>query len=114
MEKDVKGIPYPYDDALVITLKVATGKVTRMLVDTDSSAYIIFKSALDRLLTPKIYSNDTLLIGLAGHIVILKGIVTLPVTVGRVPHRIIHMIDFLIVDSPWAYNIIMGRPFDTT
>lgn len=78
MKKDVKGISYPYDDALVITLKVATGKVTRMLVDTNSSANIIFKSALDQLLTLKIYSNDTLLISLAGHIVILKASLPCP------------------------------------
>ena len=55
-EKDVKGISYPHDDALVITLKVATSKVARTLVDTGSSVDIIFKSALDQLLieSPKI------------------------------------------------------------
>lgn len=54
-EKDTEGISYPYDDALVITLKVATSKVARTLVGTDSSVGIIFKSALDLLIeSPRI------------------------------------------------------------
>ena len=31
-----------------------------------------------------------------------------------VPHQVIHMIVFLIVDHPGAYNIILGRPFLAT
>ena len=46
-KKDAEGVSYPHDDTLVITLKVATGKVARTLVDTGSSVDIIFKSALD-------------------------------------------------------------------
>ncbi|XP_052299748.1 uncharacterized protein LOC127903121 [Citrus sinensis] len=112
-EKDAEGISYPHDDAFVITLKVATGKVARTLVDTGSSVDIIFKSALDQLLieSPKITPYATPLIGFAGDMVIPKGIITLPVTLGKVPHRVVHMIDFLIVDHPGAYNIILGRPF---
>ena len=43
--------------------------------------------------------------------VISKGIITLPVTLGKVSHRVVHMIDFLIVDHSGAYNIILGRSF---
>ena len=113
IEKDADGISYPHDDALVITLKVATGKVERTLVDTSSSVDIIFKSALDQLLieSPKITLYVTPLIGFAGYMVIPKGIITLSVTLGKVPHRIVHMIDFLFVDHSGAYNIILGRPF---
>lgn len=49
-EKNTEGILYPHDDALVITLKVATIKVARTLVDTGSSVDVIFKSVLDQLL----------------------------------------------------------------
>lgn len=41
-----KCILYLYDDPLVITLKAATAKAARTLVDTDSFVDIIFKSAL--------------------------------------------------------------------
>ncbi|KAH9768804.1 Uridine monophosphate kinase [Citrus sinensis] len=113
IEKEAEGISYPHDDALVITLKVATGKVARTLVDTSSSVDIIFKSALDQLLieSPKITPYATPLIGFAGDMIIPKGIITLPVTLSKIPHRVVHMIDFLIVDHPGAYNIILGMPF---
>ena len=85
-------------------------------MDTGSSVDIIFKSVLDQLLIklPKITPCDTLLVGFAGNMVIPKGIITLPVTIGKAPHRLVHMIDFLIVDHPSAYNIILGRPFLAT
>ncbi|KAH9704316.1 protein STRICTOSIDINE SYNTHASE-LIKE 10 [Citrus sinensis] len=112
-ENDAEGISYPHDDTLVVTLKVATGKVARTLVDTSSSVDVIFKSAFDQLLieSPKITPYATPLIGFARDMVIPKGIITLAVTLGKVPHRVVHMIDFLIVDHPGAYNIILGRPF---
>ena len=89
------------------------GKVARTLVDTSSSVDIIFKSVLDQLLieSPKITLYATPLIGFAGDMVIPKGIITLPVALGKLPHRVVHMIDFLIVDHLGAYNIILGRPF---
>lgn len=46
-----------------------------------------------------------------GDMVILKGIITLPVILGMVPHRVSHMIDFFIVDHRGTCNIILGRPF---
>ena len=56
---------------------------------------------------------DRPLIGFAGDMVIPKGIVIFPVTIGKVPYRVVHMIDFLIFDHHSAYNIILGRPFLT-
>ena len=86
-EKYVEGISYPHDDALIITLNVATGKVARTLVDTGSSVDIIFKSTLDQLLigSPKITPYATPLIRFARYMVIPKGIITLPVTLSKVP-----------------------------
>ncbi|XP_024038303.1 uncharacterized protein LOC112097350 [Citrus clementina] len=113
--KDAECVSYTHDDALVITLKVATGKVAGTLVDTSSSVDIIFKSALDQLLIePRITPCDTPLVGFTGDMVIPKSIITLFVTIGKVPYRVVHMIDFLIVDNPDAYNIILGRLFLAT
>ena len=46
-EKDAEGISYSHVDVFVITLKVATGKVERILVDTGSSIDIIFQKRLE-------------------------------------------------------------------
>lgn len=49
MDEDETGINYPYDDALVITLKIGSASVNRVLNNTWSSANIILKEMLDSL-----------------------------------------------------------------
>ena len=84
-------------------------------MDIGSSVDIIFKSAIDQLLIePRITPCDTPLVGFTGDMVIPNSIITFSVTIGKVPHRVVHMIDFLIIDHPGAYNIILGRPFLAT
>ena len=39
-----------------------------------------------------------------------KGIVTLTVTVGTHSRQLIRSLDFLVVDYPSSYNVIIGRP----
>ena len=39
-----------------------------------------------------------------------KGIVTLTVTVGTHPRQLTCQLDFLVVDYPSSYNVIIGRP----
>lgn len=87
-EKDAECVSYPHNDALVIMLKVATSKVIRTLVDTGSFVDTIFKSALDQLLieSSKITPYGTPLISFAGDMIIPKGIITLPIAIGKVPH----------------------------
>lgn len=86
-----------------------------MLMDTSNSLDIIFKSALNQLLieSKKITPRNMPLIGFTGDVFILKGIITLLISIGEVPIRFIHMIDFLIMDHLSACNIIMGKPFLT-
>lgn len=51
MDEDEAGVNYPHDDAVVIILEIDSTKVNRVLMDTSSSASIIFKEMLD---SPKI------------------------------------------------------------
>lgn len=44
--EDEVGVNYPHDNAFVVTLGVGPSEVSRILVDTSSSADIIFKSML--------------------------------------------------------------------
>ena len=39
-----------------------------------------------------------------------KGIMTLTVTVGAYPKQLTHQLDFLVVDYPSTYSVIIGRP----
>ena len=50
------------------------------------------------------------LVSFIGDKIIPRGIVTLIVTARNYPAQIIKEINFLIVDYPLTYNIILGRP----
>ena len=40
----------------------------------------------------------------------VKGTTTLFVTIGDEKHTVTTMVDFLVVDQPFAYNVILGQP----
>jgi len=46
-DDDYAGVSLPHTDALVVTLTIANYQTRRILVDTGSSADILFKSAFD-------------------------------------------------------------------
>ncbi|XP_021767539.1 uncharacterized protein LOC110731933 [Chenopodium quinoa] len=48
-EYDEKGIIYPHDDPLVVTMRIANWEVDRILIDGGSSANIIYISAFNEL-----------------------------------------------------------------
>ena len=49
------------------------------------------------------------LVSFTGDRIVLRGIVTLIVIAGTYPAQVTKEIDFLIVDCPSTYNIILGR-----
>ena len=53
---------------------------------------------------------DSPLVNFSGDRVYPKGIVTLTVTVGTYPRQLTRQLDFLVVDCPSSYNVIIGRP----
>jgi hypothetical protein len=52
----------------------------------------------------------SLLVGFGGEVVYPIGIIPLPVIAGTGPRLSTVMVDFLVIDRPSAYNVIMGRP----
>ena len=110
---DLKGLNAEYDDSLVIKAKVAECTVRRILVDTGSSADIIFwncfeKMGIDRNL---LRASTSPLTGFTGHQARVMGKICLPVQVGNEPGptKTIQA-DFIIVNAPSAYNMIFGMP----
>ena len=95
----------PYDDPLVIMLMIEGFNTKRILVDNGSSADIIYLSAFQQLKL-----NLGRLLPFSGDRVYLKGIVTLMVIVGSYLQQLTRQLDFLVVDCPSLYNVIIGRP----
>ena len=111
-EEEAAKVMQPHDDALVVTLKIANHTIHRVLVDSGSSVDVIFKSAYDQMgiAQGKLKSAPTPLYGFAGDKVQPDGSIELPVTAGSSPNQSTVMTNFLIVNTPSVYNVILGRP----
>ena len=86
--------------------------IRRILVDNASSANIIYLSSFQQLKLDlgRLRPFESPPISFSGDMVYPKGIVTLTVIVGSYPQQLTHQLDFLVVDCPSSYNVIIGRP----
>ncbi|XP_073152672.1 uncharacterized protein [Henckelia pumila] len=101
-----------HNDALVVSATISNFWVKKMLVDSGSSADIIFLNAFVKMgidnaqLTP----ISTPLVGFFGEVVEALGEITLPLSLGSYPRRVTKMVKFLVVNASSAYNVILGHP----
>ena len=81
-------------------------------MDNSSSMDIIYLSAFQQLkLDPgTLCPFESPLVSFSGGWVYSKGIVTLTVTVVSYPQQLTRQLDFLVVDCPFPYNVIIGKP----
>ncbi|XP_021736471.1 uncharacterized protein LOC110703022 [Chenopodium quinoa] len=109
---DCRGVVYPHDDPLVIMISIANHNVYRTLVDGGSGANILFRKAFDQLkleskrLTPVPYPVT----GFNGSSSYPDGKILLPVSLGQDRARRSIIAEFLVIDAPSVYKVIMGRP----
>ncbi|GAV88820.1 hypothetical protein CFOL_v3_32241, partial [Cephalotus follicularis] len=89
-ESDLEGVRLPHDDPVEITLLVELFSMKRVLVDSGSSADILFKPAFDhlRILEEQLKQLKTPLVGFTGEIVHPLGSIDLFVIVGTSPRLI--------------------------
>ena len=111
-ERDASGIKQPYDGPLVIILGIEGFAMRRVLVDNGSSTDIMYKMAYQQLRVDlkKLRPFNSPLVSFSGDRIYPKGIITLSVTAGTHPIQVTVQVDFLIVDHPSSYNVILGRP----
>ena len=108
-DEDKIGTIQPYDDALVITLRIEGYDVKRVMVDQGSAAEIMYPDLYKGLnlkvedLTP--YSSP--LVSFEGKIIIPKGQVRLLVQTGS---EVVE-VDFIVVDAYSPYTAIVARPW---
>ncbi|KAK3025696.1 hypothetical protein RJ639_041701 [Escallonia herrerae] len=110
-DADLDGISLPHDDALVITLRVDAFNIKRFLVDTGSSADIIFEDAFNQMgiSDDRVKPISSPLYGFTGASAPVRGIASLTIVVGEPPRQAVHTLDFLIAKIKSSYNGILGR-----
>ena len=104
-DEDKIGTIQPYDDALVITLKIGGYDVKRVMVDQGSAAEIMYPNIYKGL---NLKSEDLMpysspLVSFEGKVVIPKGQIRLPMQTG--PEVV--EVDFIVVDAYSPYIAIV-------
>ncbi|XP_065017249.1 uncharacterized protein LOC135643811 [Musa acuminata AAA Group] len=101
-----------HDDALVISARIANAQVKRIMVDTGSSADILYFDAFQKLGLSRdnMKPVSSALTGFTSDSISPLGAITLPLTLGALPRSKMTMTTFLVIDLPAAYNAILGRP----
>ena len=111
-DSDLEGCQHPYDDPLVIRVVVANKTIHRVLVDNGSSTNIIFTAAFDKMGIgrEKMEPVSTQLQGFSGEKVLPLGSIQLVLTLGDPPCQATTTVRFLVVDAPFAFNMLLGKP----
>ena len=110
-EDDAKGIHQPHDDALVVIMTIAGFITRRVLIDNRSSADIIYLPTYQQMMIDKerLRPIDILLIGFTGDKVKPSGVISLIIEAGTYLKQVRASVEFLVVDCPSAYNVIIGH-----
>ncbi|CAL8998086.1 unnamed protein product, partial [Prunus brigantina] len=110
-EEEEEGIIYPHDDPMIIRAEIADYDVGRVLIDTGSSVNVIFTDAFRGLgiADSMVNRQITPLLSFSGDLVQPVGSISLPIAFGVAPRKTMTYDQFLIVDCPTAYNVIIGR-----
>ena len=109
LNEDNIGTIQPYDDALVITLRIRGYDVKRVMVNQGSAVEIMYLDLYKGLnlkpgdLTP--YNSP--LVSFEGKLIILKGQIRLPMQTGS---EVVE-VDFIVMDAYSPYTAIVARPW---
>ncbi|XP_072052124.1 uncharacterized protein [Arachis hypogaea] len=99
------------DAPFVISARIGTGLVRRILVDTGVDSNILFRGAFDKLRlhndNPQTDCNGVT--GLGDNFLKPDGSITLPITIGTSNQKKTILSEFVVLKDSMAYNVILGR-----
>ena len=107
LDEDKVGTIQPYDDALVVTLRIEGYDVKRVLVDQGNGVEIMYPDLYKGLnLRPKdLTAYDSPLVSFDGKVVIHWGQIRLPV---QADSEVVE-VEFIVVDAYSPYTAIVAR-----
>ena len=91
-DQDLAEVHLPYEDALLVTLRVANYDIRRVLIDNGSAVNFIFLSTLRMIefYLRWIEPTKTKLMGSSGEVKVLKGKITLLIMIGYSSNDVRH------------------------
>jgi hypothetical protein len=109
--KKGRTVSQPHDDALILSLKISMHRVQHILVDSDSSADVMYfdafiKMGYDPLHLVKVH---TPLVGFIGVAMVPEGLMRMRVEFGTPPQTTSLIIDFLIVKAHPLTMLYWGK-----
>ncbi|XP_074362478.1 uncharacterized protein LOC141702756 [Apium graveolens] len=115
--EDYEDVIRPHEDPLIINPIIGQNKIWKVMVDTGSSANILFHKTYCKMnlagkqLEP---CNEAPLYVIGGHPIQFEGTITLPVLLGKLSYTVEKLVKFYVVRIESPYNEICGRPFLST
>ena len=108
LDEDKLGTIQPYDDALVLTLRIGGYDVKMVMINQGSAAEIMYPDLNEGLnLKPEsLTAYSSPLVSFEGKMVIPKSQIRLPVQTGS---NVVE-VDFIVVDAFSPYTVIIGKP----
>jgi len=109
LKEDARHLHHPYDDALIVSIRVGYYNTHRVLINNGSSTDILYYLAFQQMRIDKerLIPTNTPLVRFGGTKVYPLNAITLPITVGDYPQKITKDITFLVVDLSFANNAIL-------
>ncbi|XP_072067016.1 uncharacterized protein [Arachis hypogaea] len=110
--KDFKSNDRNLDDPVVITAQVGEPLVKKILMDSGSSADVLFYSTFQKMKhsDKNLQPSSGELVGFSGERVSIRGYIWLQTTFREYPNSKTIDIQYLVVDCKSPYNIILDRP----
>ena len=108
-DEDKLGTLQPYNDALVVMLRIGGYDVKRVLVDQGSAVEVMYPDLYKGLkLKPEnLTTYDSPLVSFEGKTVTPKGLIRLPIQTGSD----IVEVDFIVINAYSPYTVIVARPW---